>query len=74
MRFTTAVMDSISGQTIGISCSDNRSHIGKVLEVDEDNLKLRVAGAVGSTGGGLNKDRTVFVACSVITSITILEQ
>lgn len=74
MRFTDAVMEGIKEQTIAINTSDNHSYIGRVLSIDEDNLKLSVAGAVGSTGGLLNKDRTTYISCSVITALTILER
>src|ERR1019366_4041969 len=56
MKLTPAVMVDIEGNSVGINTSDNHSFIGKVINVDEFNVKLLVAGAVGSTGGILNKD------------------
>lgn len=74
MKFTSAVLEGIREQTIAVNTSDNHSYIGKVLDIDEDNLKLSVAGAVGSTGGLLNKDKITYISCGVVTSLTILER
>lgn len=74
MKFTAKMVARIDGQTIAVNTSDNRSFIGKVLEVDENNILLSVAGTVGNTVGILNKDRITYVECNVVTALTILEQ
>jgi hypothetical protein len=75
MKLTTEVIADIDGQFVSVNTSDNRSFIGKVIGNDGDNIKLSQAGNVGSTAGGkLSKERISYIDCSVITSLTILEQ
>ena len=73
MRFTAVMIESIGSHTIVINTANNHTFVGKVLEIDEDNLKISVAGAVGSTGGILNKERTTYISCDTVISFAILD-
>ena len=74
MKLTETVIADIGNNTVAIYTTDNQSCIGKVMGVDEFNVKLLVVGAVGSTGGIQNKDRVSYICADMISRIVIIEQ
>lgn len=69
MKITQSILDDIKGKYVSIDTTNGHTTSGRTLDVDDDNIKILVAGMVN--GASKNRGKVSYISSADISQITI---